>query len=187
MSAPRRTASTAVADTAPGAPAGDARTTCRAAGIASWIAQVCVAGILAQTLYFKFTGAPESTHIFRTLGLEPWGRFATGVAELIAVVLLLTPRTVALGAGLALGVIAGALVGHLTRLGIAVQNDGGQLFGLALLVFAGSVLILMIRRHQLRAFGGRLVAAVRASRDEGLVAADSRKSDSRCPPLEATR
>lgn len=163
------------------------RTACRAAIIASWIAQVGVAAILTQTLLFKFTGAPESVFIFRTLGMEPWGRFATGAAELVAVVLLLTPRTVVAGAGLALGVISGALAGHVSKLGIEVQGDRGLLFGLALLVFAGSVLILMIRRHQLQAFGRRMVAAARASRGARLVVVDARKTDSRCPPLEATR
>jgi hypothetical protein len=33
----------------------------------------------------------ESVYIFKTLGLEPWGRIGSGIAELIAVVLLLVP------------------------------------------------------------------------------------------------
>ena len=40
----------------------------------SWILQIVVAAILAQTLYFKFTAAEESVYIFTTLGIEPWGR-----------------------------------------------------------------------------------------------------------------
>ncbi|MBS0195395.1 MAG: DoxX family protein [Planctomycetes bacterium] len=126
----------------------------RRAAAVSWTLQLLVAAILFQTLFFKFTGAEESRYIFRTLGLEPWGRIASGVAELVAVILLLTPRAVEYGAGLALGVISGAIVSHLTRLGIVVQNDGGLLFGLALVVFLGSAGVLMIRRKHLPIIGG---------------------------------
>src|SRR4051794_7914210 len=90
--------------------------------VTSWILQLLVAAILAQTLFFKFTAAEESVYIFRRLGMEPWGRIGSGVVELIACVLLLYPRTVPLGAILAAGVISGAIVTHLTKLGIVVQD-----------------------------------------------------------------
>jgi len=118
------------------------------ASIVSWVLQIVVALILFQTLFFKFSGAEESKYIFRTLGMEPAGRIGSGIAELIAVVLLLTPRTVVLGAAMALGVISGAIASHLTKLGIVVQNDGGLLFGLAIVVFVGSLSILVLRRTQ---------------------------------------
>lgn len=129
---------------------------CKSRLITSWVLQVIVAGILFQTLFFKFTGAPESKYIFETLGLEPAGRIGSGIAELVAVVLLLTPRTVVLGAIMALGVISGAIMSHLTKLGIEVQGDGGLLFGLALAVFAGSASVLFIRRRQIPFIGPRL-------------------------------
>jgi hypothetical protein len=116
--------------------------------IASWCLQLIVAGILFQTLFFKFTGAPESIYIFSKLGIEPWGRIGSGIVELIAVVLLLVPRTIVWGALLALGVIAGAIVSHLTKLGIVVQNDGGLLFILALIVFVSSTIIVTLRRGE---------------------------------------
>ena len=78
--------------------------------VVAWIAQLAVAAILAQTLFFKFTAAPESVWIFETLGLEPWGRIGSGVAELAAVVLLLWPnigKTTDAPLGAALGLIAG--------------------------------------------------------------------------------
>lgn len=112
----------------------------------SWLLQLVAAVILAQTLYFKFSAAEESVYIFTTLGMEPWGRIGSGVAELIAVVLLLVPRTVPLGALLSLGVISGALMAHFTRLGIEVKGDGGELFYLAVAVFLSSVGILILRR-----------------------------------------
>jgi len=90
--------------------------------------------------------------------MEPWGRIGSGVAELVAVVLLLHPRTAAIGAVLSLGVISGAIVSHLTKLGIVVKGDGGLLFGLAVAVFVGSAAILVIRRTQVPIVGPRLVA-----------------------------
>jgi uncharacterized membrane protein YphA (DoxX/SURF4 family) len=130
----------------------------RAQLISSWVLQVATAGILFQTLFFKFTGAEESVYIFTTLGAEPWGRIGSGIVELVAVILLLIPATASLGALLALGVISGALFSHLTRLGIVVRGDGGLLFGLALIVFVASLTILVIRRHELPIVGGRLAA-----------------------------
>ncbi len=124
--------------------------------IVSWVLQVVVAVILFQTLFFKFTGAEESKYIFTKVGAEPFGRYASGVAELIAVVLLLTPRTITLGALLSVGVITGAIGAHLTKLGIVVQNDGGLLFALAVIVFVGSLGILFIRRRQIPVLGGGL-------------------------------
>jgi putative oxidoreductase len=117
--------------------------------ILSWILQLAVAGILLQTLFFKFTGAAESVWIFSTLGAEPWGRYASGIAELIASVLLLAPGYAALGALLSLGVISGAIVSHLAFLGIEVQGDGGLLFALAVIVFICSLAILALRWREL--------------------------------------
>jgi hypothetical protein len=119
----------------------------------SWILQLLAAGILLQTLFFKFTGAEESVYIFSTLGVEPWGRIGTGVAELFAALLLLTPRTAPAGAVLAMGLMAGAMISHLTVLGVAVKGDGGLLFGLAVTVFVASAIVLLIRRDQIPVVG----------------------------------
>lgn len=123
--------------------------------IVSWIAQLTAAVILLQTLYFKFTGAPESIYIFETVGAEPWGRIGSGIVELIAGVLLLVPATAAIGALLALGVISGAILSHLTVLGIEVQGDGGTLFALACVVFASAAVVAWLRRRQLPIVGDR--------------------------------
>ena len=133
-----------------------ARTLSRPAQVTTWAAQLLAAAILAQTLFFKFTGAPESMWIFSTLGVEPWGRWAAGLTELVAVVLLLIPRNAVHGAIVALGVMVGAIGAHLTRLGIAVQGDGGLLFGLALVVTAAALVVLVVRRDQLTATVARL-------------------------------
>jgi hypothetical protein len=128
----------------------------RPRAIASWTLQTVAAAILLQTLFFKFTGAEESRYIFETLGAEPAGRLGTGVAELIAVVLLLIPRTAVCGAALALSIISGAIMSHLTILGIEVKGDGGLLFGLAIVVFACSAAVLAIRRGEIAALARRL-------------------------------
>lgn len=121
--------------------------------IASWSARLVAAVILLQTLFFKFTGAPESVHIFSTLGQEPWGRYGSGVVELIASGLLFLPRGVGLGALLAAGTMLGAVFFHVTRLGIVVQNDGGLLFGLALVVLGCATFLLWLHRRTLPVVG----------------------------------
>jgi hypothetical protein len=128
----------------------------RAQQITSWILQILAAGILFQTLFFKFTGAEESVYIFRTVGAEPWGRIGSGIVELIAAILLLVPATSGLGGLLSVGVISGAIVSHLTVLGLVVKDDGGLLFGLAVIVFAASLGVLIIRRHELPVVGSRI-------------------------------
>lgn len=129
-----------------------------------WICRIAAAAILLQTLYFKFTAAPESVYIFSKLGLEPWGRIGSGVAELIASILLLVPATTALGALMALGVISGAIASHLTVLGIVVMNDGGELFALALVVFVCSALVLALHWRELPLVGARFGRAGRPGR-----------------------
>lgn len=124
--------------------------------IISWICQILAAVILAQTLYFKFTGAEESKFIFSTLNAEPWGRIGSGVMELIAAILLIIPRTAAVGAFLILGLMTGAIGAHLTKLGIVVKDDGGLLFALALITFTSGATVLMLRRKQLPIFGAKL-------------------------------
>jgi putative oxidoreductase len=121
----------------------------------SWILRGIAAVILLQTLFFKFTAAKESVYIFSTLGMEPWGRIGSGVAELIAAVLLLLPATVAVGAVLALGVISGAIFFHLTKLGIELTavDDHGELFTLALVVFVCSAATLVMHRGELPVLG----------------------------------
>jgi uncharacterized membrane protein YphA (DoxX/SURF4 family) len=124
--------------------------------IFEWSLRIVAAVILVQTLFFKFTGAPESVYIFTKVGAEPWGRIGSGVVELIAAILLLTPRFTWAGALLALGVMAGAILSHLTILGIEVMNDRGLLFVLALLVFAASLALLYLERARIPVIGARL-------------------------------
>ena len=128
---------------------------CKLHAIASWVFQLTAAVILGQTLFFKFTGSKESVYIFTQLGVEPWGRIGSGIVESIAVISLLTPRLCTLGALLSLGVMSGAILSHLTKLGIVVQDDGGLLFALAVAVFASSTIVVYLRRSEIPFIGRR--------------------------------
>ena len=121
----------------------------RVTNVPGLLLRFTAAAILLQTLFFKFSGAEESVYIFSTLGLEPVGRIGSGIAELIASVLLLIPATAPVGALLAMGIMAGAIVSHLTVLGIEVKGDGGLLFGLALTVMVCAAVVLVLRRSHL--------------------------------------
>ena len=127
--------------------------------VVSWICRIVAAVILLQTLYFKFTGAEESVYIFTKVGFEPWGRYASGVAELFAAVLMLFPRTTWLGALIAVGVMVGAIGSHLTKLGIVVKDDGGLLFALAVIVLVTALVTLFIHRRQIPLVGNVLESA----------------------------
>ena len=128
-----------------------------------WSARLISVIILAQTLFFKFSGAAESIYIFTTVGMEPWGRIGIGILELVAAVLLLFNKTAWLGGGLALGLMFGAIGMHLTRLGISVQGDGGYLFFLAVLVAVCSAFVLLRNKTKVESAIRFLVARFRLS------------------------
>ncbi|MBK7557001.1 MAG: DoxX family protein [Chitinophagaceae bacterium] len=110
--------------------------------------RIIAAVILLQTLYFKFTAKPESVELFTLIGMEPWGRIGTGIAELVASVLLLIPRTTLLGAFMGTGLMSGAIYFHLTKLGI---NFGGDviLFAFAVITFTCCILLIIIYRKNI--------------------------------------
>ena len=114
-----------------------------------WIMRLTVAVILVQTMYFKFTGSEESVYIFSTLGIEPYGRIGTGIAELIVTILILIPRTTLFGAIMGCGVMLGAIFAHIVVLGIQVKNDGGTLFILAVITFLCCVALIGRERIKL--------------------------------------
>lgn len=118
--------------------------------------RIITAIILIQTLWFKFTAHPDSVYIFTKVGIEPYGRIGTGIMELIAGILLLIPRTVWVGAGLTVGIIAGAVFSHLTFLGIEVNGDGGSLFYLAVFTLVSSSIILWTYRFDIPIIGEKL-------------------------------
>lgn len=117
--------------------------------IIKWIFRIVVSGILLQTLFFKFSGAEESIYIFSTLGMEPYGRIGSGIAELIVAILILIPRTTWIGALGGTGIMTGAIASHLFVLGIEVKSDGGLLFGLAVITLLGCLILLYLDKNKL--------------------------------------
>lgn len=107
------------------------------------VIRLAVAIILLQTLFFKFTGHPESVALFTKLGVEPVGRIATGVLELVVSLFILYRPTVALGSLLGIGIMAGAIVSHLFIIGIESAGDGGQLFSMAIIVLIFCLILVL--------------------------------------------
>ena len=114
-----------------------------------WILALIAAGIMIETLFFKFTAAPESVFIFKKMGTEPWMRWVQGVWELLASIGLLLPRWRWAGAILTTGAMSAAILSHLTWLGYAVQGDHGLLFCMALVTFTCGVSIMWVYRHHI--------------------------------------
>jgi len=137
--------------------------------VTSWACRLIAAAILLQTLFFKFTAAPESVYIFTKLGVflnrylpslsvdsvQVYARIGSGAMELIASILLLVPRSVWAGAILAMAATGGAIFSHLSFLGLVVMDDGGLLFALALIVFSTSAIGLYLHRTQIPVLGRR--------------------------------
>lgn len=113
------------------------------------IIRIVIAIVLIQTLRFKFTGHEDSVYIFEKVGLEPYGRIGVGIIELFASILILIPKTIWLGATLAIGVLTYAIILHLTKLGTNVNGDGGLLFITAVVTFTLAVLVLYLQRNKI--------------------------------------
>ncbi|MGF1450760.1 MAG: DoxX family protein [Opitutales bacterium] len=118
--------------------------------ILSWVAQVALAIILGQTLFFKFTDAPETVELFGQLGMGAFGYKLIGALELIACVLLLIPSSIAWGALLAWGLMSGAILAHVTRLGF--EGEAGVLGSLAIAAWALSIFIMWVHRKSVPFF-----------------------------------
>ena len=119
------------------------------------ILRIVIAVILAQTLRFKFTAHPDSVYIFSKIGLEPLGRIGIGIGilELIAAVLILIPKTIWMGALLSTGLMAGAILYYLTKLGLEINGDHGLLFYTALLTFLLSIILMFNQRKNIPIVG----------------------------------
>lgn len=113
----------------------------------SWILQILVAAVLAASGFAKLAALPETIGVFETLGMEPTGRHLVGALEVLAALLLVIPFSVAWGAILAWGIMTGAVLAHLTRLGVAGPMLAGTLA--ATFNLCACTAILLLRRHQI--------------------------------------
>lgn len=126
----------------------NADTLTRRQHIVTWICSLIAAGIMIETLFFKFSAAPESVYIFSKMGTEPWMRWVQGFWELFASVGLLWPRYRWLGGVLTTGAMAAAILSHMTWLGYSIRGDHGLLFCMAITTFiCGATVLMLHRRH----------------------------------------
>jgi len=120
-----------------------------------WVLRILAAAILLPVGYQKLMGDEMSIMLFDTLGMEPHGRVIIGVVEIIAALLLLSPLA-ASGALLAVGVMLGAIIAHVTVLGVEVGGDGGRLLVMLSIVFASTTTVLVALRRELPVIGSTL-------------------------------
>jgi putative oxidoreductase len=136
--------------------------------ITSWVLQVIVAAIFVMAAIPKHTGDAGSVAMFEVLGAEPVGRYAAGSLELLAAILILIPRTIALGGVLSLGIMSGAIFSHLTKLGVSIdaealgqpalaeaELEGPTMFIMASVVFVASLVVVVVRRSHLPIIGSK--------------------------------
>ncbi len=131
--------------------------------ILNWGLAILIAAFFVMMGSQKFMGAnPIFQYIAEHSGIglfEPGVRMLTGAAEIAAALLILLPRTRTLGALLAIAVLAGAIVFHLSPwLGISVSTaftaDGGygektpMIFIMAVSFLVLSAGLLFIQRKQ---------------------------------------
>lgn len=123
-----------------------------------FILKTIAAIIMLQTLFYKFSAAEESVGLFTKLAgeHEAYLRVFTGILELITSILLFVPKTIWLGALLTIGLMSGAIIGHLTKIGISHNNDGGLLFGSAIFILLAGILVLFKERENLPIVGKKL-------------------------------
>ena len=114
-----------------------------------WVLRFIAAIILLQTLFFKFSAAEESVYIFSKIGMEPYGRIGSGIAELIIAILILIPRTTWIGALGGSGIMIGAIFLHLFVLGIQIKDDGGFLFALAIITLSSCVGLFYLNKNKI--------------------------------------
>lgn len=125
----------------------------------STVFQLIAAAIMGQTLFYKFSADPMSVQLFTELGMEPQGRLIIGTLELIACILLLIPSSVVYGATLAIGLMGGAIIGHVTKLGW--EGERLSLGLLAVAVFVACLIILWLRKKELPLLNAVLKEQVR--------------------------
>lgn len=107
-----------------------------------WVCQLVACVILGYAGYLKLTGHAAEIALFEALGMGDLGRYVIGVLEILAVVLILIPQSGVYGALLGVGLMSGAIIAHVTKIG------WGGPAPLALVVMACCLGILYIRRDE---------------------------------------
>lgn len=119
----------------------------------SWFFQIIAAVILGQASYGKLIGNEMSVVVFELLRMGDEGRILIGMIEGVATLLLLTPMLTHWGALLGFGTMLGALIAHITVLGLVVNNDGGKMIMMLGLVLFSTMSVLFVHRKRLPLIG----------------------------------
>jgi len=120
-----------------------------------WIPRIAAAAVMAFVAYLKLTGNPADIALFTQLGMEPYGRVATGLLEGTCALALMSPYE-GVGGVVTSGVMTGAIIAHATRLGLEVNGDGGKHVMLLALVMVCALVITWVRRRHLPFIGETL-------------------------------
>lgn len=130
----------------------------------TWPAAIWIAYIFLWYEQYKLLAHPGSVWLFETLadwlfisGYERPFRLSVAIAEMIASILVVIPRTRMWGAALSFGIISGAIFFHVfSPVGIDPFEDGAQLFKEAVAVWFASAFILVVLRDQVRGVLARI-------------------------------
>lgn len=117
----------------------------------AWIFQIAAAAVMLFAGLSKFfMSGPEQ--IFLTLGMGLFGMYLIGSLEVISGVLILISRSASSGAIISLGVLIGAIIAHLTVLGLNDPLQGGLLVAGTL----ASSVVLYVKRKEVPFIGKTL-------------------------------
>ena len=112
-------------------------------GLALWLPTLFLVWVFAQQGSAKFSDTSGWAHAFVVWHFPVWFRILIGVLEVSAALLLLIPRTAALGAAIVVAVMLGAMGTHIIRGHPQQVTSEVVPITLAILVFFG-------RRRRLR-------------------------------------
>jgi putative oxidoreductase len=104
-----------------------------AINVGEWALRVLLALVFVAAGLDKFLGAMW-VRVFNDIGFGQWFRYVTGIVEVLGGCLLLVPRATVVAVPVLLCTMAGALIVHLTVVGIGPQTVAVSVLVAALVV-----------------------------------------------------
>jgi putative oxidoreductase len=105
--------------------------------VALWAMQIVAAAAFVAAGGAKLSGAAPMVAIYEQIGIGQWFRYLTGILEVAGAIALLLPRFTFYGAALLATVMFGAILAHLTVLGVLSAMPA-----FALLLLTGTIAFL---------------------------------------------
>ena len=113
--------------------------------IVLWILRLTASIIFLQEAYLKLSGDEMVHKMLGHIGMGHGGHILIGILELLTIILILIPQSSVYGAFLGLGITMGAIIGHLTGIGL-----GG--IHMAIIVFTACLLLIYYQRNDCSLF-----------------------------------